>query len=56
MPAHQALNLLVAAAAAAILAAMVAVPEIAGVSTWKIVLAVIGLGLFVAGGWRTSRP
>jgi hypothetical protein len=33
-----------------LLAMMVAVPEIAGIATWKFVLAAAGLGLFVLAG------
>lgn len=31
-------------------------PEIAGVATWKIVLGVVGLALFIAGSRRDSAP
>lgn len=31
-------------------------PEIAGVATWKIVLGVVGLALFIAGSRRDSEP
>ena len=39
-----------AVAAAAVMAAVLAVPEIGGVATWKWVLGAIGLVLFAAGG------
>jgi hypothetical protein len=39
-----------AIAAAAVMAALLAIPEIAGVATWKWVLGAIGLVLFRAGG------
>ncbi len=35
---------------AAVAAVLLAVPEIAGVATWKWVLGAIGLALFLAGG------
>ena len=37
---------------AAVMATLLAVPEIGGVATWKWVLGLIGLALFVAGGRR----
>jgi hypothetical protein len=39
---------------AAALALLVAVPEIAGVATWKWVLGLVGLVVFVAAGRRRS--
>jgi hypothetical protein len=41
---------IVGLAVALVLAGTVIVPRIAGVDTWKIVLAAIGLGLIVASG------
>jgi hypothetical protein len=43
-------NLVSAAAAAGVVALLLAVPSIGGVSTWKYVLAAIGLALFVLAG------
>jgi hypothetical protein len=45
-------------AAAAVLAALLAVPRVAGVETWKWVLGVVGLVVFLAGGVRRrhDRP
>jgi hypothetical protein len=45
-------------AAAAVLASLTAVPRIAGVETWKWVLGVAGLALFLFGGIqsRKDRP
>jgi hypothetical protein len=37
---------------AGVMAVLLAVPEIAGVATWKWVLGAIGLALFLAGGRR----
>jgi hypothetical protein len=37
---------------AGVMALLLAVPEIAGVATWKWVLGAIGLALFLAGGRR----
>jgi len=31
-------------------------PEIAGIATWKIVLGVVGLALFIAGSRKDSEP
>ena len=45
-----ALRFLLGLLAATIGAALIAIPEIAGIATWKWVLAVIGLGLFVTLG------
>jgi hypothetical protein len=39
---------------AAALASLVAIPEIAGVATWKWVLGLVGLVLFIAAGRRRS--
>ena len=39
-------------AVALVIAALVAVPSVFGVATWKWVLGAIGLALFVAGGRR----
>jgi hypothetical protein len=55
MSASRILTILGFAGAAAVLAAMAAVPEIAGISTWKIVLGVVGLVLFVMGGRQKPR-
>ncbi len=40
---------IVALVIAAVAAALLLIPEIAGVATWKWVLGVIGLALFLAG-------
>ena len=45
-----ALRFLLGLLAATIGAALIAIPEIAGVATWKWVLGIIGLGVFVALG------
>jgi hypothetical protein len=42
-------------AIAAALAATVIVPKLGNVSTWKIVLAVVGVLLFVAAGSKPSK-
>ena len=45
-------------AVAAVVALLIAVPRVAGVETWKWVLGVIGLALFLVGGvqGRQDRP
>ena len=43
-------NLLLGAIAAAVLAAVMADASVFGIAVWKIVLAAIGLALFVGGG------
>jgi hypothetical protein len=55
MPGFRMRRIGVAAVAATALAAFAAVPEIAGVSTWKIVLGVIGVLLFVSAGRPGKR-
>ena len=40
---------------AAVMAALLVIPEIAGVATWKWVLGVIGLALFLAGGRKRGE-
>jgi hypothetical protein len=55
MPASPIFRLAAATAAAVTLALLAAVPEIGGISTWKIVLGAIGLALFVAGGRQKTR-
>lgn len=47
---RQTLRMFIAVLMAGGMALPFAVPEIAGVATWKIVLAALGLALFVAGG------
>lgn len=51
----QTLRLLVAAAIALGIALPFATPEIAGVATWKIVLDILGLFMFIAGGRKGSH-
>ena len=41
--------------AAAVLAVLIAVPRVAGVETWKWVLGVVGLVMFLAGGVRRRK-
>jgi hypothetical protein len=47
-------NILAGTAAATLIALLIAVPTLGGISTWKVVLAVIGLLLFTLSGGR--RP
>ena len=50
-------NIVVGALAAAVVAFTIAVPSVYGIATWKYLLAVIGLMLFVlAGRATTTRP
>jgi len=48
-------NVVLAAAAASLVALLLAVPSIGGVSTWKYVLAAMGLALFVLAGRGTKK-
>ena len=48
-------NVLTGLATAFVIAFVLAVPSIGGVGTWKIVLGLIGLTLFVAGGRPRSQ-
>ena len=48
-------NVLTGLATAIVIAFVLAVPSIGGVGTWKIVLGLIGLALFVAGGRPRSQ-
>lgn len=50
MTTSQMRNMAIAAALATTLSLLMAVPDIGGVSTWKIVLAGVGLLLFILGG------
>jgi hypothetical protein len=49
-------NVLTGLATAIVIAFVLAVPSIGRVSTWKIVLALLGLALFVVGGRHRSQP
>jgi hypothetical protein len=53
---HPFRNLLAGFAIAIVMAFVLAVPSIGHVSTWKIVLALLGLALFVVGGPHRSQP
>jgi hypothetical protein len=48
-------NVLTGLAIAIVMAFVLAVPSIGRVSTWKIVLALLGLALFVVGGRHRSQ-
>jgi len=48
-------NVLTGLATAIVIAFVLAVPSIGGVGTWKIVLGLVGLALFVAGGRPRSQ-
>lgn len=54
--APQTLRMIAAVAIAIGLALPFMTPEIAGIATWKIVLGIVGLALFVAGSRRDSEP
>jgi len=49
-------NVLTGLATAIVIAFVLAVPSIERVSTWKIVLGLLGLALFVVGGRHRSQP
>jgi hypothetical protein len=49
-------RLLVAGALAAAGAALIAVPEIWGIATWKWLLGIVGAWLFVTAGVRRKQP
>jgi hypothetical protein len=49
-------NVLTGLATAIVIAFVLAVPSIGRVSTWKIVLGLLGLALFVVGGRHRSPP
>jgi hypothetical protein len=52
--ASPAARLIVSSGAAILLAVLLATPTIAGISTWKVVLGLIGLILFVMSGRRAT--
>jgi len=48
-------NILAASALAALLAVLMAAPTIGGISSWKVVLAALGVILFVLGYDRSAQ-
>ncbi|MBM3773222.1 MAG: hypothetical protein FJW27_18430 [Acidimicrobiia bacterium] len=53
---RQTLRMIAAVVIAIGLALPFTTPEIAGIATWKIVLGVVGLALFIAGSRKDSEP